>query len=113
MVRSGVGVGMVAVVVVIGLLAAQQFRPATDPGMGNLTCADTQMLLQDYASGRLDAETAANVEIHLANCPDCRVMYEQTRVTPGKAATRALPGDWLYAAYSNREFSLLAVRDSP
>ncbi len=36
-----------------------------------MKCGDLQDLIEDYHDGRLDAELAASVQLHLGNCPQC------------------------------------------
>ncbi|HUS38572.1 MAG: zf-HC2 domain-containing protein [Pirellulales bacterium] len=111
-VRTAVAaIGFVTLVVIVGLVA-RQFLPVAGPNFGNITCTDTQSLMQQYAAGTLDAETSANVDEHLARCDGCRLMFEKMMATAGKTAARSFPGDrFAVSGATGRDVVLLAVRD--
>ncbi len=46
-----------------------------------LTCHDLLGQLSDYIDGDLEAALCAQLEAHLAECPDCRVMVDTMRKT--------------------------------
>ena len=53
-----------------------------------MTCKELAELLDDYLSGAMPARQRAQVDEHLAVCPDCRsylATYQQT-ISLGKAA---------------------------
>jgi anti-sigma factor RsiW len=45
------------------------------------TCHDLLAHLSDYIDGDLEAAICAQLEAHLAECPDCRVMVDTMRKT--------------------------------
>ena len=45
------------------------------------TCHDLLSHLSDYIDGELEAAICAQLETHLAECPDCRVMVDTVRKT--------------------------------
>lgn len=59
-------------------------------------CQDLLSHLSDYIDGELEDAICAQLEAHLAECPDCRVMVDTVRKTiilyRGQAATE-LPVD--------------------
>jgi anti-sigma factor RsiW len=44
-------------------------------------CHDLLGHLSDYIDGELEAAICAQLEAHLAECPDCRVMVDTVRKT--------------------------------
>lgn len=46
-----------------------------------MNCPRIQPLLSDYLDGELNAERAAAVEHHLAECPDCSRLWQELRGT--------------------------------
>jgi anti-sigma factor RsiW len=44
-------------------------------------CRDLLGHLSDYVDGELEAAICAQLEAHLAECPDCRVMVDTLRKT--------------------------------
>ena len=60
------------------------------------TCHDLLSHLSEYIDGELEAAICAELEAHLAECPDCRVMVDTVRKTiilyRSQAATE-LPSD--------------------
>ncbi len=44
-------------------------------------CRQLRNLLSDYLDGELEAALCAELEAHLAGCPDCRVMVDTVRKT--------------------------------
>jgi anti-sigma factor RsiW len=57
--------------------------------MTPIDCADVWELLEEYRRRELSAETAASVEAHLAGCPACRRLRDETEALAGRI--RALP----------------------
>lgn len=47
-----------------------------------MSCASGVELLMDYLEGVLPAETAAELEAHVAGCPRCRAYVASYRETP-------------------------------
>lgn len=45
------------------------------------TCQELLGELSDYVDGELEAALCAELEAHLAGCPDCRVMVDTLRKT--------------------------------
>jgi anti-sigma factor (TIGR02949 family) len=45
------------------------------------SCAELFAQLSDYIDGELEAAVCAELEDHLAGCPDCRVMVDTVRKT--------------------------------
>ena len=59
-------------------------------------CQDLLGQLSDYVDGELEASLCAELEAHLAECPNCRVMVDTVRKTIVLYRTRAateLPSD--------------------
>lgn len=56
-----------------------------------MKCRDFQDLIEDYHDGRLDAELAASVQLHLGNCPQCAetlvVMQNEEKLYQGYRET--------------------------
>ena len=50
-------------------------------GHKHATCRDLLGQLSDYIDGELEAVLCAQLESHLAECPDCRVMVDTVRRT--------------------------------
>lgn len=48
---------------------------------GHKACRELLGRLSDYLDGELEATLCAELEAHLARCPDCRVMVDTTRKT--------------------------------
>ena len=46
-----------------------------------LTCKDFLGWLNDCLDNTADAETKAQVQKHVANCPNCWVVYDTTKKT--------------------------------
>ncbi len=46
-----------------------------------INCKNFLEELSDYIDGDLDAELRVSVEAHLGKCPDCWVVYDETRRT--------------------------------
>lgn len=44
-------------------------------------CGELLEQLSDYIDGELDASLCVELEAHLAECPDCRVMVDTVRKT--------------------------------
>jgi anti-sigma factor RsiW len=44
-------------------------------------CHELAGYLSDYVDGELEAALCAQLEAHLADCPDCRVMVDTVRRT--------------------------------
>jgi anti-sigma factor RsiW len=44
-------------------------------------CRDLKALFSDYIDGELEADLCAQLEAHLAECPNCRVMVDTVRRT--------------------------------
>lgn len=65
-------------------------------------CRELLGKLSEYIDGELEATLCAELETHLANCPNCRVMVDTVRKTitlyHSQAATELPPGvqDRLY-----------------
>jgi anti-sigma factor RsiW len=60
------------------------------------TCRELLGQLSDYVDGDLEAALCAELEAHLAGCPDCRVMVDTMRRTITLYRTQAavdLPSD--------------------
>jgi anti-sigma factor RsiW len=47
----------------------------------DISCAEIVELVTDYFEGALPAETAARLELHLADCDGCAAYLEQMRTT--------------------------------
>ncbi len=45
------------------------------------TCAELKAQLSDYIDGELDAGVCAELERHLANCENCRIVVDTLRKT--------------------------------
>ncbi len=45
------------------------------------TCAELKAQLSDYIDGDLDARVCAELERHLADCDDCRIVIDTLRKT--------------------------------
>lgn len=59
-------------------------------------CHDLLGQLSDYVDGELEASLCAELEAHLAECPNCRVMVDTVRKTIvlyQTQATTELPSD--------------------
>ena len=50
-------------------------------GHEHSTCSELFGQLSDYIDGDLEAAVCAELEAHLAACPDCRVMVDTVRKT--------------------------------
>ena len=60
----------------------------------DVACQEVVELLTDFLDGALDRETAAQVEQHLALCPDCTEYLRQFRLmitATGRLSETALP----------------------
>ncbi len=44
-------------------------------------CCQLRHLLSDYLDGELEAALCAEIEAHLAGCPDCQVLVDTVRKT--------------------------------
>ena len=95
---SAAAVGVFALVVVVGL-AVPTFREPAGYNFGDITCAETKPLLPVYAAGNLDAQTAAKIDAHLAQCPHCRPMFEEMKAKMNNAANNAAA--WNARAHSD------------
>jgi anti-sigma factor RsiW len=65
--------------------------------------------LSDYIDGEMEAALCAELEAHLADCPDCRVMVDTVRKTVtlyNAQATTELPFD-----VQNRLYKVLKLED--
>ncbi len=45
------------------------------------SCAELKAQLSDYINGDLDAQVCAELERHLANCENCRIVVDTLRKT--------------------------------
>jgi anti-sigma factor RsiW len=81
----------------------------------DFNCGTTQDRLPDRAAGRLEPSEAAEVDRHLAACPDCRAAFETVgwlrARRPGVPAD--LEGRILEAVRSAREGSAGPAREGP
>ena len=65
-------------------------------------CEQVLSQLSDYIDGELEASLCAELEAHLAECPDCRVMVDTLRKTVTLYRTQAkaaLPSDVEHRLY--------------
>lgn len=72
-------------------------------------CRDLLGQLSDYIDGEMEAALCAELEAHLADCPDCRVMVDTVRKTVtlyNAQATTELPSD-----VQNRLYKVLKLQD--
>lgn len=54
-------------------------------------CSELLGELCDYIDGELEAELCAEIEAHLAGCPDCRVLVDTLRRTIVLYKTQSQP----------------------
>ncbi len=60
------------------------------------TCRELLDYVSDYIDGELEASVCAEVEAHLASCPNCRIMVDTVRKTITlyhSQASAGLPSD--------------------
>ena len=92
-VRIGGAVAGLLVMVAVGTLAVSQLSGPAEYRYGGIGCSDTRPLLEQYAAGRLDAETTGRIDAHLEQCPHCGPLYRKMksgqRETPGATAGRS------------------------
>jgi anti-sigma factor (TIGR02949 family) len=65
-------------------------------GHEHSACSELLEHLNDYVDGELSASLCAELEVHLAECPNCRVMVDTVRKTITlyhAQAAKALPSD--------------------
>jgi anti-sigma factor (TIGR02949 family) len=65
-------------------------------GHDHASCQELFGQLSDYVDGELEEALCAELEAHLAGCPNCRVMVDTVRKTItlyGRQATTKLPAD--------------------
>jgi len=65
-------------------------------GHDHASCQELFGQLSDYVDGELEETLCAELEAHLAGCPNCRVMVDTVRKTItlyGRQATTKLPAD--------------------
>lgn len=65
-------------------------------GHEHASCQELLGQLSDYVDGELEEALCAELEAHLAGCPDCRVMVDTVRKTItlySRQATTKLPAD--------------------
>ena len=82
-----VGVGGVASICLLALLAWNSFMPGTtvkpntktsmEPNYGGIVCSSVKAVANAHLAGTLDAETSQKIELHLQECPLCRAFMEQ------------------------------------
>jgi anti-sigma factor RsiW len=53
---------------------------------GGISCREVVEIVTEYLDGALPPEAVAQLEVHLAACPPCRVYVEQIRQTARVAA---------------------------
>ncbi|HSR33091.1 MAG TPA: zf-HC2 domain-containing protein [Anaerolineae bacterium] len=72
-------------------------------------CHDLLGQLSDYIDGEMEAALCAELEAHLVDCPDCRVMVDTVRKTVtlySSQATTELPSE-----VQNRLYKVLKLED--
>jgi anti-sigma factor (TIGR02949 family) len=65
-------------------------------GHDHASCQELLGQLSDYVDGELEEALCAELEAHLAGCPNCRVMVDTVRKTItlySRQATTKLPAD--------------------
>lgn len=65
-------------------------------GHEHSACSELLEQITDYVDGELSASLCAELEAHLAECPNCRVMVDTVRKTITlyhAQATKVLPSD--------------------
>ena len=67
-----------------------------------LSCGVMEDLLPLYVDGGCTEETAAAVEEHLGDCPDCRKTYEQMSSAPPKWEQEPAPEEKILQKYSQK-----------
>jgi hypothetical protein len=45
--------------------------PAGEPNFGGIVCSEVQRRAADFLTGRLEADVAARIRVHLSQCADC------------------------------------------
>jgi len=64
--------------------------------VGRHTCEDVASVLQDYFDGTLDANLAASIDRHFADCPNCRHFartYGEVIRATGELPCEEIPDD--------------------
>lgn len=84
-----------AVVFSLRTPSVRQIAPpgGVDYHYGGIACSEVVPLLDDLASGRVDADTRARIEEHLQLCAKCRAV--QSNMSPGTGASATDPGRFL------------------
>ncbi len=75
-------------------------------GMGD--CQARLDLISEYVEGLLDADACAELEAHLADCPDCRIVVDS--LTNTVELYRRVPGVSLSVDADERLYRALQLR---
>ena len=76
-------------------------------------CGDMLGALSDYIDGELEARLCAEIEAHMAGCPDCKIMVDTLRKTVVLYRTRGqaeVPDDVRSRLYAVLDLEALAKR---
>jgi anti-sigma factor (TIGR02949 family) len=76
-------------------------------------CGEMLGALSDYLDGELEARLCAEIEAHMAGCPDCKIMVDTLRKTVVLYRTRGqaeVPDDVRSRLYAVLDLEALAKR---
>lgn len=81
--------GVAAVLLLVGSAVVLNWRPArlAEPNFGGITCTEVRANAAQYMAGRLEADLAQQISLHLEQCPHCqRFWLEMASETMGQVS---------------------------